>query len=322
MNMSKAVLVSAVIPVYNGARFIEDALESVLAQTHPIHEIVVIDDGSTDATQAIVLRYAQRGVRLVQQDRQGPSAARNRGIAETSSELIAFLDADDAWLPDKIAKQVNFLLSHQELGLVSCDTLWWHAERNIRRIIRRGVAPGLSQMHEIAVRNFVGNTSHVLIRRSLIDLLGGFDAQLRWCEDWELWSRIISHQPVGFLNEPLVLYRWHSDGNAHQRRWERSIVVFEVSRRAISRVYPLWRRPVLLARAKSMVELQRARYAITEQMPRSAQLFHSLLALTFSPLEDTSAKLGLLIHALLGKRVYQVLQSRKPKKTSKNEIAD
>lgn len=303
--------VAVIIPVYNGAAFIREALESVFAQNYPIHEIVVVDDGSTDTTRDIVESYVHRGVRFIQQERQGPSAARNRGLTETKGDIIAFLDADDAWLPQKLSKQIALLTSVPSLGLVTCDTLWVDIEHAINRTIPRGVKANVNQRHEIAVRNFVGNTSHVVAWRYLIEEVGGFDPQLRWCEDWDLWTKLIDRQPAGIVHEPLVLYRWHSAGNAHQRRWERSSVVYEVARRAVSRVKPVWKRPFLLARASSIVHAQRARYALQNDMPRSVQISHALRAFLYSPLEKTSTKLGYCTQALIGKKVYQALRKGK-----------
>ena len=98
--------VSAIITTYNYGRFIEGAIDSVLHQTRPPDEVVVVDDGSTDDTAAIVARYRSRGVRYIYQQNAGAGSARNRGIQATSGELVAFLDADDRWLPDKIALQL------------------------------------------------------------------------------------------------------------------------------------------------------------------------------------------------------------------------
>lgn len=93
--------VSAVITAYNSETFVKDAVESVLRQTLPVNEVVVVDDGSSDRTGEIVKQFAERGVRYLYQDNQGPGAARNCGVNETSGELIAFLDADDIWLKHK-----------------------------------------------------------------------------------------------------------------------------------------------------------------------------------------------------------------------------
>src|SRR5258708_140756 len=107
--------VSAIVTAYNGGPVIWKANESHLPPTRPVDEVVVIDDGSTDDTAAIVERYAKRGVRLVRQQNRGLPAARNRGIQETTGELIAFLDCDDIWLPEKTDFQIRYLADHPKM---------------------------------------------------------------------------------------------------------------------------------------------------------------------------------------------------------------
>src|SRR5262245_2930157 len=111
--------VSAVITAFNGEPYLADAIESVLNQTMPVHELVVVDDGSTDQTAAVVRRYTSPRVRLVQQKNQGLPRARNRGLAETTGELVCFLDCDDFWLPEKTELQARHLLEHDQVGLVT-----------------------------------------------------------------------------------------------------------------------------------------------------------------------------------------------------------
>src|SRR5438045_7019632 len=111
--------ISAVITTYNYERFVAGAIESVLKQTHTPDEIVVADDGSTDATAAVVESYASRGVRYVCQEHKGTSAIRNLGIRESHGDLVAFLDADDRWLPDKLARQLDHLRRYPTAGLVT-----------------------------------------------------------------------------------------------------------------------------------------------------------------------------------------------------------
>jgi glycosyltransferase involved in cell wall biosynthesis len=302
--------VSVIIPVYNGAAFIREALESVLAQSIQIHEIVVIDDGSIDDTAEIVASYASHGVRFIQQQRQGPSAARNRGIAETSGELIAFLDADDIWLPEKLQKQIQYLAENPQVGLVTCNMIRWDSSRSVHSLVTRHLGTPLQLQREITVRNMIGNTSHVLAKRTCIEQAGAFDPSLRWSEDWDLWIKMAYVCQIGIVQEPLVIYRWHPAGNAHTRRWERSTVIFQVARRGINRVQPLWLQPLLLLRAWSMVELQRAHYAIEHDFPKHQQISHALQSLLCSPTEQTIKKLACVAQALIGKQLYQAVFKR------------
>ena len=118
--------ISAVITAYNSEFFVKDAIESVLNQSLPADEIVVVDDGSSDRTSGIVKQFGGRGVRYLYQDNLGPGAARNRGVYETKGELIAFLDADDIWLEHKNQMQRDFLLKHPDVAMVSGFAWWWN----------------------------------------------------------------------------------------------------------------------------------------------------------------------------------------------------
>src|SRR5688572_25867702 len=119
MNENITPEVSVIMPVYNGARFIQAALESVRQQTYQSIEIIIIDDGSTDQTSDVVARFVSPfPIRYIRQKNQGQSAARNAGVLEAQSEFIAFLDVDDVWYPEKIATQVNLFQQHPEAGLV------------------------------------------------------------------------------------------------------------------------------------------------------------------------------------------------------------
>jgi glycosyltransferase involved in cell wall biosynthesis len=304
---SSALRISVVVPVFNGASFIREALDSILAQTRQVDEIVVVDDGSTDETITIVSSYAAAGVTLLKQQRQGPSAARNRGVAETTGDLIAFLDADDIWMPTKIEKQLAFLLANPTTGMVSCDMIWWDTNTDKRRIVQRGVRPHVNQRREITIRNFVGNPSQVMIWREAYEAVGGFGPRQRWCEDLELWTRLVHYKPMGVVNEPLIIYRWHSGGNTHDNRWEQSTIYFDVARRAIKRIQPVWWQPLLIVRAWSAVQTQRADYAIRHSYPRYRQMMHASLAFLCSPFENTQTKLGYVIQAFFGEQSYRYL---------------
>jgi glycosyltransferase involved in cell wall biosynthesis len=111
-------LVSVIIPVFNGEHYVADAIVSVLAQRHHALEVIVVDDGSTDASADVVHRIADARCRLVQQPSSGAAAARNRGISESAGTLIAFLDADDVWTPDKLERQVHTLAAEPEIDMV------------------------------------------------------------------------------------------------------------------------------------------------------------------------------------------------------------
>lgn len=202
------VPVTVVVPVYNNRDTVVDAIASALRQVPPPAEVLVVDDGSTDGGADAVRDAFQEvpSVRVMVQENAGPSRARNRGIAEASSPYLAFLDADDEWLPDKLALQGHVLDSEPTVGLVACD---WVRERP-REDVARASAPGtpwsrLTYRDCLVLNRF--QTSTVLMRTALARTLGGFDAAVDGAEDWDLWVRAAQAAGVVKLNRPLVVYR-------------------------------------------------------------------------------------------------------------------
>jgi glycosyltransferase involved in cell wall biosynthesis len=205
-------LVSAIIPTYNRANTIREAVDSVLGQTYPDIEVVVVDDGSTDDTQARLKPYGDR-IRVVTQSNAGPAAARNRGMAASRGELIAFLDSDDIWLPAKIARQVNLM---QRVGssvpccLCNIVMQWDAGERASFDIslLKPAVDEGVwINADEILATRFVLFNQGIVIRRDVVERVGGFDESLRLLEDHELALRLSLEGPWAFIREPLVV--WH-----------------------------------------------------------------------------------------------------------------
>lgn len=212
---SRTPLVSVIIPSYNHERYVGLAIESALAQTYPPHEIVVIDDGSTDGTTAVLSRYAGR-VHAVRQANAGVSAARNAGVKLVSGELLAFLDADDEWQPRKLELQVAAWRCSPPPGLVHCGVEDIDAAGNPLRqhtdgMSGRGVA---AEMLLFRRSTILGGGSGVLIPRAVFEAAGGFDLRLSTSADWDLYYRIASRYPVAFVPEPLLRYRLHGS-NMH-----------------------------------------------------------------------------------------------------------
>lgn len=178
--MSVTPTVSVIIPAYNAARFIHNALDSVLAQTYRPHEIIIVDDGSRDDTAARVAEYGA-AVTLIRQQNAGPAAARNHGAGVATSEWLALLDADDTWLPVKLERQTAYT-AEDEVAVVHCPSTGSRWEW----------APGERISFErLWAENCIGNSS-VLIRRSVFEALGGFDEarNLIGIEDYNLWLRL------------------------------------------------------------------------------------------------------------------------------------
>lgn len=198
--------VSVVIPTYNRAKFLGAAVASVRAQTYPCAEIVIVDDGSTDDTPGVVARLGD-GVHYVKQANAGPAAARNRGIQEARGDVVAFLDTDDRWLPQKIARQVEILQREPEVALVCADMAIEDEAGTIQvasNFEHRGMLPLFAGLDGRPVPhaprlllkiNFI-NTSTVLARRDVLQAMKGFDPRLRYGEDLELWLRIAARHAV------------------------------------------------------------------------------------------------------------------------------
>ncbi|MEZ0123223.1 MAG: glycosyltransferase family 2 protein [Candidatus Reddybacter sp.] len=220
--------ISAVIPTYNNADYIEEAIHSILGQTHPVAEIIVVDDGSSDNTATLIEALKQKSERLIyiKQDNQGPSSARNRGIDAASGDWIAFLDADDLWTPDKIALQIAALQSEPQLKLIAAD---------MSEMDRRGetiVASVLTQhqllehfqtlagkavpraMAALLTKNFIP-TGTVLVERACLTAAGGFNTHIRFGEDLELWAKIAADHPISCLPRVMMQRRQHGN-NATQ----------------------------------------------------------------------------------------------------------
>jgi glycosyltransferase involved in cell wall biosynthesis len=219
---------SIVIPTYNYARFISDAIESALMQTLQPLEVLVIDDGSTDDTEKIVREFGGH-VRYIKQENAGVCAARNRGVGESSGDLIAFLDADDIWEPTKLEKQFAEFESDPELGLVHCGMQEFDSATGEKLTMHLDgqagwVADELLLWERPAI---IGPGGTIMVRREAFDAVGGFDSQMKVSEDWDFCYRVARKFKVGFVRETLVNYRSHPAA-AHRdvRELERGMSYF------------------------------------------------------------------------------------------------
>jgi glycosyltransferase involved in cell wall biosynthesis len=201
--------VSVIIPVYNGAATIARALESIFAQTFTGYEIVVVDDGSTDQTRTILHRYAGR-VRLVEQPNRGQAAARNNGVRHSSDEFIAFLDADDEWLPRRLELTVAALLADPDAALVYSDMIVVNeAGEEFRRSHISNETAHAPAMDEMLTRIWPIMPSTVLMRRAAFDRTTGFCERLRGPEDIHFW--LLAREQGHFIYLPERLARYTFD---------------------------------------------------------------------------------------------------------------
>lgn len=202
--------VSVVVPTYNRARIVGQAVESALAQTYPPSEVIVVDDGSNDDTAAALEALGER-VQYVRQQNGGPAAARNTGIRRSSGRFVAFLDSDDLWKPDKLRLQMDVFEGDASLGIVSClsDYVTFDGRcvcppGSDRETIRAG---NRGAVRALLLANTVSGGSSAVVRRECLDDLGSFDESLRGVEDWDFWLRAAKKYSIGFVNEPLTVMR-------------------------------------------------------------------------------------------------------------------
>jgi glycosyl transferase family 2 len=199
-------LVSVVIPTYNRAAYLGEAIESVLNQRYRHLEVIVIDDGSTDDTPAVVARYAG-AIRYAWQPNSERGAARNHGLRLARGEFIAFLDSDDLWTPDKLDWDLDLLRRRVDCGVVYSDTLSVDAAKRPQRRIRRRGGEGQVTVF-LLHQNFVSMGAH-LVRTQIMREAGGFHEERDLAEDWEAWVRVSTRTSFGYVPRPTTLRRIH-----------------------------------------------------------------------------------------------------------------
>lgn len=212
---AKHPLVSVVIPCYNHARFLGEAIESVLAQTYPNLEIIVVDDGSTDHTAEVAAGYPD--ARYVHQNNQGLAAARNTGLRQSRGEFLVFLDADDRLHPDAVECGVHHLLNSPELAFVSGRYRYIKEDGTVLR--EYGQNPAGPDSYASFLRgNYIGMHATVTYRREALEAVGGFDPSLPACEDYDLYLRIVRKYPVAAHGNLAADYRQHGSNMSRDPR--------------------------------------------------------------------------------------------------------
>jgi glycosyltransferase involved in cell wall biosynthesis len=221
MDMDMDFTISIIICAYNAEAFIDETLHTILAQTYPRVEIVVIDDGSTDETAAIVRKLGSK-VKFFSQPNTGPSAARNAGIRVATGKLLCFFDADDLMPPTRLAQQADFLQRHPDVHLVTTDYqnfskqgLADHTHFQTCPLLQAHLQGQLEVVLEdactiLAQENF-SITGTSLLRRSLVDLVSGFEPRLQRCEDFHFYFRMARHTRVGIINRVGMFRRIHDN---------------------------------------------------------------------------------------------------------------
>jgi glycosyltransferase involved in cell wall biosynthesis len=202
--------VSVIIPSYNSARFVAQAVDSVLAQTYPDFEVIVVDDGSTDDTQVVLAAYSGR-IRYIRQENRGLAGARNTGFLASRGDYLLFLDSDDLIHPDKLALHVSLMEAEPASGLVY--SAWQQINADGTQVLGE-VRPNRQGqlLKELLRRHFFFFASAAVLRRECLERVGLFDESLQWSEDADMWLRLArAGYAFGYIDLPLVQYRIHED---------------------------------------------------------------------------------------------------------------
>jgi len=218
--------ISVIIPTYNYARFLGEAIDSAFAQTSPSLEVIVVDDGSTDATPEVLAAYSDR-IRVIRQKNQGVAMARNAGIAAARGEYLAFLDSDDAWYPRKLELQLPRFEAEPALGLVHCGAETIDSAGRTLKMSVGGMEGRVAEAMLRLDREVINpQGSSIVVPKRVAEEIGGFDRRLPPSEDWDFCYRIAARYPIGYVAEVLVRYRLHGRGiHMNIARMERSMLI-------------------------------------------------------------------------------------------------
>ena len=213
--------VSVIIPTYNRRDLLREAIRSVLEQSFRDFELIVVDDGSEDGTREMIQREFPGLLTYIYQENQGVSRARNRGIETSRGKYIAFLDSDDLWLKKKLERQVQFMQQNPEAMICYTDEIW--IRRGVRVNPKKKHAKHSGWIYPQCLPLCIISPSSVLMRRELLEEVGGFDPEFPVCEDYDLWLRVALRYPIHLIPEKLIVKRGgHPDQLSH-RSWGNDI---------------------------------------------------------------------------------------------------
>ncbi|MDD5680055.1 MAG: glycosyltransferase [Candidatus Omnitrophica bacterium] len=231
------VKISVIIPTYNRANYICNAIDSVLAQTYKDFEIIVVDDGSTDNTKEILRQYDDK-IRYFYQDNRGVSVSRNKGMREANGEYVAFLDSDDIWMPNKLERQISYMDSNPDIGLTYSFARYYSKDENYEKIRPKSIAITIKDMIET---DAVLPTSTVMLRKKCLDCVGFFDESMFGMEDFDFWFRVAERFPINFISDIMVHVRSFDVNlsNQNEKMWSGYIAVYNKLIQKYKNVYDL-----------------------------------------------------------------------------------
>ena len=235
-------LVSVIIPSYNSARYLEKAINSVLSQTYPHIEIIVIDDGSVDNTYEVLCPYQGRII-YRHKENGGPASARNYGLTKAKGEYIAFLDADDYWLPEKLKIQIDFMRSNPDIDLVHANSWIDDGKSELYPIFVHDKPPSGEVFKHLFLSNHICNLT-VVVRHECMNRYR-FDErdELIGCEDYELWLRISLNHKIAYIDETVAVYRIHNTNISSEIKNIKGQLfilenIYQAQKREIGNIFP------------------------------------------------------------------------------------
>lgn len=309
-NPSPAVSgrVSVVMPCYNGERFIAEAIDSVLGQSHPNIELIVVDDGSIDGSLDIIRRYGDR-LRLLTQTNQGPSAARTRGIFAATGEYVAFLDADDWWSP-RFAETMVAAMAQSNAVLAYCG--WQNVHMN-----GASPPPFVPPEYENANKRvaLLANASlwpihAMLTRRDDLLKIGGFDADLPACEDYDLWLKLTFTRPIVRVPEVFAYYRHHKALADTDKRGRDTVYLYNIKKAFVS-AHPDWVADIPAATLRDCIDGGLMRRAYQHYWKRELKSAHLVFRTAFKERVFGMKDLKYVLTAMLPAPIYLALLSRR-----------
>lgn len=240
--MSSMPLVSVIIPTYNRACIVSEAIDSVLSQTYANIEVFVVDDGSSDNTQEVLRPYGRR-LQVVRQQNAGPAAARNRALERAQGEVITFLDSDDLWLPTYLKRQISVLQRAGNRVPCSLCNAWIETpgQKKITSFDLAWIFPPCEEgmwlnVPEVVATRPVMFNQMAAIRRQSLQKAGGFNAGMRFWEDFDLEFRLSLRGPWAFIREPLVIYRRNTQGSLAEKALGDQIALAQVQAETVRRM--------------------------------------------------------------------------------------
>jgi glycosyltransferase involved in cell wall biosynthesis len=284
--MAMNPFVSVVITTFNQERFIEATVRSALAQTYPHREIIVVDDGSTDSTPSLLAAFGDQIV-FIRQSNQGVAESRNSGVRRARGELLAFLDGDDLWAPDKLAVQVETYRQYPQAGLVVVDACMFSESGLLEPSTLRGAGEFIQGVQEetfcarsfeaLLPDNFIVTTSQVMVPASVLARIGPSDPAFKIASDYDLYLRIAMHYEVAFAKRVLTHWRYTPtsvSGPAALRPFRCRLEGIGVLRKQLPDAPPEWRGLIReTLRSKSWITAREAYYFGWEQDRAFARRF-------------------------------------------------